>query len=69
MLVSSLFAPVHVGWPQLCRAGRNFGRTFGSNMASQAMYLNLERLGAQVGLHRTTPTPVVALGDHMPAKD
>uniref|UniRef100_A0A383VSK7 Rho-GAP domain-containing protein n=1 Tax=Tetradesmus obliquus TaxID=3088 RepID=A0A383VSK7_TETOB len=28
-------------------AGRNFGRTFGSNMASQAMYLNLERLGAQ----------------------
>jgi hypothetical protein len=34
-----------------CRAGRNFGRNFGSNMASQAMYLNLERLGAQVWMH------------------
>jgi hypothetical protein len=37
-------------WVHACRAGRNFGRTFGSNMASQAMYLNLERLGAQVGV-------------------
>jgi hypothetical protein len=43
------------GCAHACRAGRNFGRTFGSNMASQAMYLNLERLGAQVGLQCIMP--------------
>jgi hypothetical protein len=45
------------------RAGRNFGRTFGSNMASQAMYANLERLGAQVGPQHMPPKADVAHSD------